>query len=102
MDDDALRVAGGPRRVAERHRLPLVAARRGYELGRALNNEVLVFDLTESLAGSLVQRVVEVDDERHLLKLSQSSADGGRELSVGDQDLGLAVGQDVGDRAGVE
>ena len=100
--DDTLRVARGSRRVIERDRLPLVADRRSLEVGRALSEERLVLDLAQPLAGPLVERIVEINDEWPPVELSQGLADRRRELAVGDQDLGLAVAQDVGDGAGVQ
>ncbi len=96
--DDALRIAGGAGGVVERDRAAFVGRRRPGEVRIARRDEVLVLDLAEPLARPGVERIVDVDDERALLQLRQRRADLRGELAVGDQHLGLAVLEDVGDR----
>ena len=56
----------------------------------------------EAIPGSLVERIVEVDDERLPVETAESLAHGRGKLPVGDQGLRFAVSQDVGDGAGVQ
>src|SRR5205807_10073535 len=98
MEDHALGVARGSRRVVERDRLPLVADRDGREVGRALREERLVLDGAEPLSRPVVEWVVEIDDPGLRVEAGPGRAAGRREFAVGDEDLGLAVSQVVGDR----
>ena len=99
--DDALGVAGGPRRVAEADRLPLVVREAVLELGRPFVDERLVVLLADSLA-ALAQRIVDVDHHRRRIHSVERLCDHRRELAIGDQHLGLGVAEDEADRGGVE
>ena len=102
MVDDALRVTGGPRGVVERDRRALIGRRRPREVVGARGQERFVLDLAEPVAWALVERVVDLDDQRLSAKLLEGGSDRGGELPVGQQDLGFTVLEDVGDRARVE
>ena len=95
--DHALRIAGGARGVVERDRAALVGWRRPREVRIAAGDEVLVLDLAEPLARPGVERIVDVDHQRRLLQLRERRADLRGEFAVGDQHLGLAMLEDIGD-----
>src|SRR5439155_12495144 len=61
MVDDALGIAGGPVRVEQTDRLPLVGGSAPLVVGIALLEERLVVLLAQQLA-ALVKRIVDVDD----------------------------------------
>ena len=100
--DHALRVAGRPRGVVERDRVPLVVGHRPSEIRVAFGEEILVLDLAEALAGACELRVVVVDHERLRFRLGERRLHGLRELAVGDQHLRFAVVEREGDDRGIE
>src|SRR5207245_10917625 len=93
--DDALGITRRPRRVVERDRLALVARRAPLEVGRSLGQERFVLELAERVAGPVVERIVDVDNEELPTELLERRADDGGELAVGDEGLRLAVAEDV-------
>ncbi len=99
--DDALGLAGGAGGVVERNRLPLVVGQAPVEFRVALAQEVLVLQLAQALAAG-TGGVVHVDDQRRFFETRYCLGDDGRKLAVGDQRLGLAVLQAVGDGGGIE
>ncbi len=100
--DHAFGIAGGAGRVVERDRAAFVDRRRPREIRIALRDEALVFDLAEALARSAIELVVDVDDERALLRHRQGRPNLAGKLAIGDQHFGLAVLEDVGDGGGLE
>ena len=100
--DDALRVAGGARGVAERDGVPLVVGQPPRRRRVALGEERFVVHFAETLAGR--RRVVlDVDHQRaRSVEQGERALDRGRELAVGQQHLGLAVLQHEGDRFRIE
>lgn len=59
--NDALRVAGRPRGVVERDRIPLIGRAAPCVLRIALRNEGFVIDSAEAIAGAGVFRIIDVD-----------------------------------------
>ncbi len=100
--DHALGIAGGAGGVVECDRAALVGRRRPGEMRIAVRDEFVILDRAEQLSRARIERIVHVDDERALLQLRQSRSDLSGELAVGNQDFGLAVLEDVGDRGGLE
>ncbi len=101
MVDDALRVARGPRRVAERDCLPFVAGELPGELRVATRDERLVIGFAQPLASG-PQRVGHVDNEWLVPHARERSGDQRREFGVGDKHLRFAVLEHEAERLGVE
>ncbi len=95
--DHALRIAGGARGVVERDRVPFVVRHLPGEVGIALRDEVLVFDVAEPLAGAGIFRIVVVDHQRLHLGERQRLLHHLGEFAVDDDDLGLGVVEREGD-----
>ncbi len=106
MVDHALGPAGGARGVVERDRLPFIGRKQRREVRIALVQERLVGGLAEPLARLLTAAMEQVvDDVDHLgpgLAQRQRLLDHAGKLGVGQQQLGLAVVEDVGDAVGLE
>ena len=100
--DHALGPAGGPGGVAERDRLPFVGRIARLELGIALGQQLVVGKLAQARARHLEHRVGHVDHERPALGLPERGLDHAGILGVGQQHLGFAVIQDVGDGVRLE
>ena len=100
--DDALRVAGGARRVEQRDRIPLVARAGPGERRIAFGQQVLVAHGAELLAGGAF-RIVDVDDERAAGRAARArpSSTGAYSASVM-SDARAAVLEAERDRRGVE
>src|SRR5262249_4687135 len=63
MGDDALGIARGTGRVAQRNRVPFVLGHLRHEGGVALRERRLVFDLADAFSAG-ESRIIDVDDER--------------------------------------
>ena len=99
--DDALRIAGGARRVVERDRLPLVGGWRPGGARIAAGEELLVLDVAQPLAAG-PERVGQIDHRDAAPERRQRLLDGRRELGVGEEHLRFRVLEDERDRRGVE
>ena len=102
MVDDALRIAGRPRRVVERDSVPLVIRHPPGEIGVAGVQEVLVFQIAEAFAGAGKFRVVIVDDQRLCLGASERVFHHLGKFAVDDEHPGLGMVEREGEDAGVE
>ena len=100
--DDALRVAGGTRRIVERDRRPFVIGQRPVEIRVAPRNEGLIVQGAERLATGVGLAVVDVDDQDIPAIGLQGAFDGGGKFQVGDQRLGFGMAQDKADGFRVE
>ena len=97
----SLGIAGGPRRVAQADRLPLVVREAVLELRRPFVDERFVVLLAEPLA-ALAQRIVDVDDHRRPVHSLERLRDHRRKLAIGDQHLRLGVAEDEPEGVRVE
>ena len=107
MIDDALRVAGGARRVIERDRIPLVVRHRPLEGGIAAGQEFLVVDGADALALRIgrvggIFGIVEVNDQRRDLGQRQRVLHDAGKFAVDDQHLCLGMVELEGDDGGIE
>ena len=100
--DHALGPPGGAGGVAERDRLPFVGRIEGIERGIALGQQLVVGQLAQALARHVEHRVRHVDHQRLAFALRERGLDHAGILGVGQQHLGFAVVQDVGDGIGLE
>ena len=100
--DHALGPPGGPGGVPERDRLPLVGGIEGIECGIALGQQLVVGQLAQALARHVEHRVRHVDHQRLAFALRERSLDHAGILGVGQQHLGFAVVQNVGDGIGLQ
>ncbi len=101
MIDDAFRIARGPRGVIQRNGVPFVVRQFPVVIRIAAGDEVLVFDIAETLAAR-TRRVVDIDDIGLRLAEGQRFLHDRREFGVGDHRLRLAMIEDEGDGGGVE
>ena len=102
MIDDALGIAGGAGRVVERDRVPFVVRHQPGEVGIALAQKILVFEIAEPFARTGEFRIVVVDDQRLGLAGRERVLDHLGKFAVDDQHLGLAVVERERDDGGVE
>jgi hypothetical protein len=91
MVDDALRIAGGARRVIQRDGVPFVGGQLPREFGVAVFEKRFVIEIRKRCTQARVFAVVAVDDERLDSGCGERVAHEGRELAIRDQDLGVAV-----------
>ena len=99
--DDALRVARRSRGVIERDRLPFVGRMLPVELRIAAGDKLFVILRTQPLA-SRAGGIGDVDHLDLAVELLERGLDRGRELSVGNEQLGFAVIQHERNRFCVE
>jgi hypothetical protein len=101
--DHALGPPGGAGGVVERDRFPLVLGHNPLEIIVSFGQKLVVGQVA---AGGVVARALvrDLDDEGEGfgLHLLQRRLDGAQELRVAEHDLGLAVVEDVGNRADVQ
>ena len=102
VGDHALGSSRGARGVIQRDGLGLVVGQCPLEDRIAARDERFVFDLAQALTGSGVERIVNVDDEDLLFQFRERRADDTGIHAIGDENLGAAMLEDVGDRLGVQ
>jgi len=85
--------------VVERDRRPFVGRSRPNGAGVAFAEKGFVFDPAEGVAAG---SVVDFDQRQRPAECCERRLDDRREFAVGDQQFGLAVREDEGDRARVE
>ncbi|MNF72021.1 hypothetical protein D3C84_539840 [compost metagenome] len=88
--DHAFRIAGGAGGVVQRDGLPLVGWPLPGERRVAFRQQRFIVQIADGLAFT-VFRVVDVDDQRRVIKHADSGVNHVMELAVGDQHLGLAM-----------
>ena len=98
---DTLRVTGGPRRVVQRDRLPLVEGHDALERRIAFREQRLVVGDADG-ASRRGFRIVDVDQDRGHLQSGDGLGDQRRELAVHEQQLALSVLQDERDAVRVQ
>src|ERR1700733_6167606 len=101
MIDDAFGIPGGARGIIERNGVPLVVRQKPGEIGVALAQKILVFEIAEPLARAGEFRIVVVDDKRAVFAGGERAFDGLGVFAVGDQNLGFAMVEDKGDDGGI-
>ena len=102
MIDDAFGVARGAGRIVQRNGVPFVVRHQPGEVGVALAQKILVFEIAEPFAGTGEFRIVIVDHQRLGLAGRERVFDHLGKFAVGDQHLGLAVVERERDDGGVE
>ena len=102
MGHDALRIARGARRIAQRNRVPFVGGQPCDEAGIALRDRRLIFDFADPLA-ACKRRIVDIDDERFWsLHQRQRFRDHAGKFRIDQNDLGAAMVELERDRGRVE
>ena len=100
--DHALGIAGGAGGIVERDGVPFVVRHQPGEIGIALRNEILVFDVAQPLAVTGIFRIVVVDYQRlHFAEAERLLHHLGI-FAVGDHHLGLGMIEGEGDDRRIE
>ena len=97
--DHTLGVAGGARGIVQRNRLPLVARQRPCRRGVAFGEKCFVCGTSERRAA---RGVADLDQRHWATEFRECRFDDRCEFAVGNQQLCFTVGQDEGDRTGIE
>ncbi len=89
--NDTFWIAGRARRVVQRDCVPFVGGRSPRVISIAFGEKRFVVEDADPFAGTVVDRVIDIDDQQLAIDLRQCGLDRRRKLAIGDQDLRLAV-----------